>query len=284
MVWNYPWRLGGEVIPAGLFDRIVVISLPASVDRRQHIRQHFADIGIDDYAFFNALDSRAPEVSRLFEDGKVAQYPPCFRCGKLECGKKDCNNVLIPVQVAVFATYLALWREIAATNHRVLVCEDDVLFHPWAGRVLKDILQRVLGGRLTFTGAEPGLLRLGWALGPDHDAAVPFQFDRSVRMSNPCHAITGAYARALLHEFALVDHTADVYQHSSVSVSKTHAVTILPPIASELSSSVGSVESLIHPKEKYALHLERNGNSEAASEYRERIFRHVHEVAHKNPE
>ena len=272
------------MIPAGLFDRVVVISLSTSVDRRQHIRQHFGDIGLADFTFFDALDSRAPEVARLFEGGKVARYPPCFRCGKLECGKPDCNNVLIPAQIAVFATYLALWQEIAAMDDRVLVCEDDVLFHPWAARILDELSRCISTGDLTFSRSEPTLLRLGWALGPDHNAALPFRFDRSLRMSNPCHAITGAYARALLEEFECVNHTADVYQHKLASASKTHAVTIFPPIASELSWSVGSLESLIHPKELYARHLELEGHYAKARLYRERIASHFTDVAHRKPE
>ena len=271
------------MIPAGLFDRVIVISLPASADRRQHIREHFQDIGLADFTFFDALDSRAPEVTKFFEDGKVAQYPPCFRCGKRDCGKPDCNNVLIPAQVAVFATYLALWREIAATDDRVLVCEDDVLFHPWAARVLSELGQRIAAGELIFSGTEPALLRLGWALGPDHDADLPFRFELSLRMSNPCHAVTGAYARALLQEFERIAHTADVYQHKLASISRTHAVTIFPPIASELSWSMGSFESLIHPKELYARHLDSTGRVDEAEHYRAKISRHYRDVAHRKP-
>lgn len=272
------------MIPTGLFDRVIVISLPKSVDRRQHIQRHFQDIGLADYTFFDALDSQAPEVAQLFGEGKVAQYPPCFRCGKLECGKPDCNNVLIPQQVAVFATYLALWRNIAATDDRVLVCEDDVLFHPWAARVLGDLSQCIETGDLTFSGTEPALLRLGWALGPDHDEALPFRFDRNPRMSNPCHAITGAYARALLEEFDRINHTVDVYQHKLASASKTYGVTIFPPIASELSWSVGSFESLIHPKELHAQYLEMEGRHADARLYRQRLASHFTDVAHRNPE
>lgn len=103
-------------------------------------------------------------------------------------------------------------------------------------------------------------------------------------MSNPCHAITGAYARALLTEFERVEHTADVYQHKLAAISKTSSHTVFPPVASELSWSVGSLESLIHPKETHAQHLERAGRTDEAKQYRERISSHFRETAHRTPE
>lgn len=42
-------------------------------------------------------------------------------------GHDDCNNVLLPVQVAVFVTYIDVWKKIAARDE--LVFEDDALLH-----------------------------------------------------------------------------------------------------------------------------------------------------------
>lgn len=271
------------LIPKGLFDRIVVVSLPASADRRAHIRAHFAQVGITDYAFFDACDATAPEVHALFGTDRVLRYPPCFRCGKEDCGKPDCNNVLTPPQVAVFATYLKLWQQIAQTDERVLVCEDDVIFHPWTGGVLQKLADHIQDGHLIFTGAEPALLRLGWALCADHDAALPFRVDDTLRMSNPCHAVTGAYARALLDSFDRVEHTADVFQHQLAPVAARGARTVFPPVASELSWSVGSLESLIHPKDRHADWLEAQGRLDEAARYREHVAQHFRERAHKTP-
>lgn len=266
-----------------LFDRVVVVSLPSSIDRREHIRAHFQEIGLGHYEFHDAFGSEHPEVLALYGDGLVALYPPCFRCGKMDCGKADCNNVLTPQQVAVFATYLNLWRHLSEGNERVLVCEDDVFFHPWTERVLLELVEKIRSAEIAFSGDVPALLRFGWALGKDHDGALPFRAVRDVRMSNPCHAITGAYARALLAEFNGVRHTADVFQHSLALASKGNALTILPPIASELSWSVGVFKSLIHPKENHARHLEHMGRFDEASRYRQIISMHFRDIAHKKP-
>ena len=216
-----------------LFDRVVVISLPISVDRREHVRRHFTEIGLRQYEFHEAFGGDHPAVQALYANGQVAQYPPCFRCGAVDCGKSDCNNVLIPQQVAVFATYVNLWQRLADKNERVLVCEDDVVFHNWTGRVLAKLADRIRLGEIGFSAEKPALLRLGWALGQDHNEALSFRATREVRMANPCHAITSAYARKLLDEFDGVKHTADVFQHKLAKVSNDGALTIFPPIASE---------------------------------------------------
>lgn len=264
-----------------LFDRVIVLGLPSSTDRRAHIRRHFAEIGLERYAFHDACGPDHPDVAALYAADLVAGYPPCFRCGKLDCGEPDCNNVLIPQQVAVFATYLSVWRDIAAGNDRVLVCEDDVVFHPWTETVLARLDQAIAAGEVVFRGDHPTLLRLGWALSDDHDGTQPFRLVRDMRMANPCHALTGAYARALLAAFDGVRHTSDVYQHRLAPVARDHAVTVLPPIASELSWSTGQFQSLIHPSEIHAAHLEKTGRPAEAEAYRREVSRHAAAVAHK---
>ncbi len=267
-----------------MFDRVVVLSLPTSTDRRKHIRQHFAAIGIQAYSFHDACGADHPDVVDLYDRKLVATYPPCFRCGKLECGEPDCNNVLIPQQVAVFATYLSLWHKLAQDNERVLVCEDDVFFHPWTDAVLTRLQERIAAGEITFQGDHPTLLRLGWAASEEHDSALPFRISREVRMSNPCHAVTGAYARGLLEAFDRVRHTPDVFQHRLAPVAREHAFTIFPPIASELSWSTGVFESLIHPKEVFAQRLEEKGQHAEAEAYLQRVTRHARSVAHRKAE
>lgn len=266
-----------------LFDQVYVVSLRSSYDRRAHIRSHFRAIGLDTYVFHDASDGNSPEVQRLYAENRVAQFPPCFRCGKVDCGKPDCNNVLIPAQVAVFATYLNLWQKLATTNVRALICEDDVVFHPWWMSVLEELQRRIGTGDLIFNASEPALLRLGWALSQEHRADVRFEINDTIKMSNPCHAITSAYASALLAEFDGVNHTADVFQHSFAKVSDVHARTVFPPIAYELSWSVGALESLIHPKDIRARYLETHGRQSEAETYRIQVARHVTQVSHRKP-
>lgn len=256
-----------------IFDDVVVVSLPRSIDRRSYIECHFADIGISSYRFFDATDSTDATVKAAFADGVVVRYPPCFRCGKDSCDKPDCNNTLIAPQVANVLTYQALWRHLSERNLRTLIFEDDVVIHDYAIDVLHEVAEAIETGALDFDRGAPRLLRLGWALSSDH-VAGPVVFERKLRMSNPCHAVTGAYARKLLARGQKIDTTSDIIVHQNTP-SPDEAVTVFPPIASDLSWSIGSVPSLIHPKQLHAEHLRRRGDDEAAEAYAGIVERHI---------
>mgnify|MGYP000380025150 CR=1 FL=1 len=263
-----------------LFDRIHVIGLPDAAERRAHVRAHFAEAGITRYAFFDATGADDPKVAEAFAAGRVATYPNCFRCGALRCGRTDCNNVLIPAQVANFLTHLRLWEHIAATPQRALVVEDDVLFAASAADTLARLRTEVEAGRLTFEPATPRLLRLGWAHGPDHDAPAPFALGEDERMSNPCHAMTSAFARALLDRFWRIDTTSDLFLHRHAP-RPGEAVTVFPPLASELSWSTGALASQIHPKPVRSEYLRREGRLAEAEANDRALAEHTGHIAHR---
>ncbi|MEO0405915.1 MAG: glycosyltransferase family 25 protein [Cyanobacteria bacterium P01_A01_bin.135] len=232
------------------FDRVYCVSLSRSRDRRQYIQGYFSELGVDDYQFWDATDKTDPLVAQYYEAGLVQQYPPCFRCGQYTCGDDNCNNVLIPPQVATFITYLRLWREIVASGvGRALVVEDDVKFAPYANQTARQLVEGDQLNAIDFVADVPGLLRFGWALCKEHQPvdSPGFQAD-VVRYSNPCHALTRAMAELLLQEFDKITTTVDVYQHKIIAA-KTKTYTLMPPLAYELSWSVGEFASLIHPKQ-----------------------------------
>ncbi len=153
--------------------------------------------------------------------------------------------------------------------------EDDVWFHPHTRRVLSWIQTETVANRLPFSGEKTCLLRLGWARNAEHDAQnAAIRAEQIVRMSNPCHAITRAYARALIERDKGIIHTADVYQHE-LAPRPGEAFTIFPPIASELSWTEGRFASLIHPKPIHADYLRNTGDLAAANEAERRVARHV---------
>lgn len=263
-----PWR--------ALFDRVLVLSLPASHERRAHIGRHLPQAGLDEFEFFDATASDDPAVAQAFATGDVLLYPPCFRCGQLDCGRPDCNNFLLPAQVATFISYRRLWRAVArGPAARVLVLEDDVRLHPHAPQVLGRMAEEVAAGRLPFVPGRPCLLRLGWALCDEHaQAPDTFRTSPDLRMSNPCHALTREYAAALLARDTGIRHTADVYQHQ-LAPAPGEAWTVLPPIASELSWAEGVFASTIHPKPVHSRHLRAAGQEEAAAGNDRRVQHHV---------
>lgn len=270
-----------NVIVDALFDKIYVVSLPGSLDRRAYVTEHLNSIGLANFEFHDACDTGHPDVARFQNEGKVASYPPCFRCGKASCGREDCNNVLIPAQIATFASYLRLWEKIAATPQRALVLEDDIFFHPHWQDVLGQLKGEIAAGRLAFQPDVATLLRLGWALNEEHKPEVPFSLSDAVKMSNPCHALTSAFAQRALDRFVSINTTPDVYLHRDCPQAG-EAFTVFPPIASELSWSVGKFQSLIHPKEIRARYLEQQGDVAAAEAQRIKVKGHRMHKFHRS--
>ncbi|CUH65530.1 Glycosyltransferase family 25 (LPS biosynthesis protein) [Thalassovita gelatinovora] len=261
-----------------LFDKVYVISLPESVERRDHIRRHFDEIGLTRYQFVDALSSRSAEVKDAFEQNIVARYPVCFRCKKFRCGKDTCNNVLIPPQVANFLTYRELWQRIAQHPQRALLVEDDVVFEPYAEDTLRQLFQEIESGKLEFVPDKPRLLRLGWAQCKEHHASS-FRLDTVARMSNPCHAMTSAFAQVLLDRFEKIDTTSDVFIHGDTP-KNGEATTVFPPIAAELSWSTGAMDSLIHPKEIRSAFLRERGRDAEAVDNDKRVLNHIKHMHH----
>jgi len=258
-------------LPTGLFDQVWVLSLPSAADRRQHIVQHLPAVGFERFEFFDATPVGDPAVDYALTSGDVMQFPPCFRCGGLDCGEPNCNNFLIPAQVATFLSYRRLWRTIAnGTAERVLVVEDDVFFHPHTARVLNWISAQVATGRLPFARCA------------DHLAGdTPCRADHTLKMANPCHALTREFAAALLARDTGIRHTADVFQHK-LAPQPDEAFTVFPPIASELSWSDGVFASTIRPKKVHAEYLLEHGDTDGAQAYAQQIAAHV-EKKHFRP-
>jgi GR25 family glycosyltransferase involved in LPS biosynthesis len=263
-----------------IFDKVYVVSIPESKDRRSYVSKHLIDSGITEFEFHDALTQEDSKTIAYIKSGLVRQYPPCFRCDKLSCGYDECNNTLIGPQIATFVTYLELWKKIAAYPQRALIVEDDVCLQPYWKRVLSELEQLLDSGELNFPRSEPRLWRMGWAFCEDHDGNSGLRISEQLKMSNPCHAMSSGYAQKLLDNFQSINTTADVFMHRDVP-DIGDAVTIFPPIASELSWSKGEFQSLIHPKLIRATYLDRQGKHEEAEKQRSLVRNHVMNIAHK---
>ena len=246
------------------FDNIICISLPSSRDRREHIRQHFEELGIQRYSMFDAIAADDLIVEDYYWQERVKRYPDCFRCHKLECDKDDCNNVLIPSQVATWISHQAVWELIRDQGWKnALIVEDDILFNDHAPLVLQ---QLVATDEFTqdFQSDRPCLLRLGWKLRDDHQYHGTVELSKTfIRMSNPCYAINRAMAIALIDQVKKVDTTVDVYVHRQVAP-QYHNYTVIPPFAHEHSASTGVMASLIHPKKQHVDYLVQQQADKAA--------------------
>ncbi|CAD0183565.1 Glycosyltransferase family 25 (LPS biosynthesis protein) [Ruegeria sp. THAF57] len=259
----------------GIVDRIIVLSLPEAQERRDRIPSHLAEFGITAFEWHDAFTPDHPAVQSLYEEQRIATFPPCFRCGMDDC---DCpNNVLIPQQVANFASHLDIWRLTSRQDGRILVMEDDIVLHPWTRRVSRKLWQGIERGNIDFTPKSTTLLRLGWALSKDHGRFKRFRTSHKVRMSNPCYALTPGFAVNLINHFDRVETTSDVFLHDEVATSED-SLTIFPPVASDLSWSEGATDSYIHPKKNRLEYLKKHNRDTELAEFERRLKHHVQHV------
>jgi hypothetical protein len=82
-------------------------------------------------------------------------------------------------------------------------------------------------------------------------------------------------AKRLLENFTRVETTADNYIHFIVGMNVNN-YTLFPPLAYDLSWSMGAVDSLIHPKPKRVDYLKRSrpNDTEAISTAKQKVDRH----------
>lgn len=109
-----------------LFDRVIVVSLPNS-ERREHIRRHFADSGITNYEFFDAIDGAELDLAALKRDGMLAHEP-------IEHGGRD----LVPGEVGCAWSHIKVYESaLVRSLKRIMICEDDVQFCAGANEVIE---------------------------------------------------------------------------------------------------------------------------------------------------
>ena len=235
---------GSMTLPlAPLVDQVLCIGLPDRRDRRRHARTELARVGIEDYRMIDGFAKDSPEVRRAFEAGRVAGFPPCFRCGQDLCGCE--NKRLMPEQVGAWLAHEAAWGAVEG-DRLTVICEDDIKFTERAADGFRFLAGAPeIAARLEAR--DPVLVRLGRALSDDHGADRPFALTQATTMSNPCYAINRAMAERLLENAGPITTTVDIMAHRLVGRQIPH-FTLDPPIAYELSWSTGDLRSDVRPK------------------------------------
>jgi GR25 family glycosyltransferase involved in LPS biosynthesis len=97
-----------------LFNKIYVINLEKSTDRKEHIIKEFKRVGITDYEFFKAVNHDSEEVVKIMNSSLVKKFPNCFRCDKKRCACE--NNVLTPFQIGNWCSFLHIFQDIVEKN------------------------------------------------------------------------------------------------------------------------------------------------------------------------
>jgi GR25 family glycosyltransferase involved in LPS biosynthesis len=234
-----------------------VVSLEQDIERRNHVKQHFSQIGINNYGFVDAVPSDDLTVKKMFLDGRVATYPNCFRCYQVQC---ECgNNIIIPQQVANWLSFVKTWGKVAKSDGWSLICEDDVLFFDSSIPLLNQFLTEYLPAYEH----KPTLIKLAHS-GLDTNVSLShltslFSNNRTV-MSNVAHVMNSEMAQRLLESFDCIDTTSDIWVHKTMAeVEDINDLTVEPLIATDLSfnKDFARFQSRIHPKGIDAADLER---------------------------
>lgn len=252
----------------GAFPKIYCLSLPSSAERRDYMERFIAQYELSNLEFINAATPESEDVKKLYEESKVHTFPSCFRCRNLECGDSSCNNTLIPVQVATFASYIRVLRAFLANGEEyALFVEDDIKLTEHADVLCQQAISNDWVSESKLQYSEPALVQFGWALCDDHKSNKQSSLsDFLGKMSNPAFALNKAMAEEVLARFEKVNTTVDIFIHR-ICANATNAKTFYPPLFYEMSWSTGEVESTIHPKPIRLSYLKTHGGKQEEIEH-----------------
>ncbi len=279
---------GGKVIQQ-IIPKIVCLTLEGAEERQLLVAKEFEKVDIGHYEFFPGYSADSEEVRKAYAEGRVKRYPPCFRCGKLDCGKPDCNNILIPAQVAVVLGFQAIFRSlISAGSNIYAICEDDIVFAGYAAELLNSARFQEILQQINLRGNEPVLLRMGrptYDPNTFHSSTLPgaLAVTNNVVMSNYFLVANRAFAEIAYRRLQNIDHTADVIIHDRLATFASCG-TINHQLVADRSLCLGEVASLIHPKAKHLEHLQSIGaqHTDQYSLEQQRLQRHRKKALHRD--
>lgn len=191
------------------FDHVYSINLEHCVDRKKHIINEFARVGIKNYEIFKAVDKNSPEVAFWMKSGFVKRYPPCFRCNKNRCACK--NNVLVKSQIGNWLSFIHVFKDIVEKDYEfVLITEDDVKFVDNAPEIFAKLINKQNFARYNIDLNKPILIRFE-KRGEIGDGINKIGFTKDATMSNACFMVNKQFAKSFLANLQQIDRTSDMY-------------------------------------------------------------------------
>jgi GR25 family glycosyltransferase involved in LPS biosynthesis len=222
-----------------LINKIFVINLEHSVDRKQHIIAEFKKNNINNYDFFKGVCKDDEQVVNLMDSDFVETFPPCFRCHQDEC--KCINNILINTQIGNWCSFINLMKHIDTNkfNGLIMICEDDIKFTDRFNEIFKELLNDKTFKKYDIDQSKPLILRCGSGFSDDHNIDVEPILTTKIIMSNPCFIINHQFANLFLLKLEKITCTSDMFIHATVSKTIQNFTMIPQPIY-ELSSNKGN--------------------------------------------
>lgn len=197
-----------------VFQKILVLSLPESTDRQQHIQKEFQRVGIENYDFFYASSPLSLECKEVKEK-YVKKMFQCFRCHQKVCFCE--NNFLTDFQIANWTSFIRIWQYIVENQIPfTLICEDDIVFTPRHQQIIFRLFNKSVFQYHQIDLKKPLCIGLGSAFNPQKhfNKKVP-QLKRVNIMSNPCFCINLPMAKLFLENIS-IQHTSDHYMHIDI--------------------------------------------------------------------
>jgi|TARA_B110000483_G_scaffold243632_1_gene334673 GR25 family glycosyltransferase involved in LPS biosynthesis len=251
------------------FDKIFVINLKDSVDRKNHIINEFNKNNITNYEFFEAVHFDDPSVSSLLNSNQVMSFPPCFRCLKDRCGCE--NNFLTKFQIANWCSYIKLFNQILESEHDlVLICEDDIVFSKNSQYICNSLLNQKTFNKYKINLKLPLMIKMGSAYDVQtHNLYKDPQYIKNYSLSNPCFALNKEMIKIFLYNLKMIDYHSDVYFHKQIpqKFPNLQILVMNPFPVYELSfvKSIQKFNSLVRPK-----------NQVRRKEYKDFLFITIH--------
>lgn len=262
-----------------VWDKLYCLTLPGQRERQQSARGEFLKAGLPPPEFFHGVSPQDQAITQLYATNQVTTFPPCFRCAKLDCGKADCNNVLLPVQVAVIFSFRAILQTCIDEGWSVIaICEDDIVFAEYAGKVFSSARFRTLVDDSGLRSETPTLIQLGSPTCPtgffDNDCPQVELTDH-LSMSNYMFVCNAAFATLAIESLSTFNHTADTLIHERL-IDQASCFALKPKLVCDRSWGLRNAPSQIHPKHEYVEYLRLHRGPQSLEFQRElaRLHRH----------
>ena len=232
-----------------LINKIYVINLKTSYDRKKHIEQEFKRLNITNFEIFEATDKDSIQVQDMMKTDYVKKFPPCFRCNKNKC--KCSNNILIKHQIGNWCSFINVMKDIIEKDykHLIMICEDDIKFTDDGMDILNKMITRDNLDKYKVRFDKPILIRA------EQRGKFPplnnLKLTKKISMSNACFIVNKSYAKSFINNLKIIDRTSDMYlQKKLLKLDKQiQHFTIEPSPTHQLSSGIyKKLKSEIHPK------------------------------------
>ncbi|GEM_PF-3966249 len=258
-------------IKCNVFPRVICLTLPEQRRRQLNTVKEFQKVGIASYEFFIGYQAHSKEVIDAFSKKRIKSYPNCFRCGERDCGKNDCNNILLPEQVSVALGYQNIFKTILeGDDDFVAVCEDDIVFSVYARSIMtSENFERLIVGS-GIKSVQPTLIQLSTAtvdkeLFSQEKKELIFNNDKII--SNSFFLVNKSFAKLAYQRLEKIDHTASIMIHDFIAnIVGVKYFTLKVPLATDGSSGLMNIPSLVLPTLGYVGFLKNNKDAQASNE------------------